>query len=337
MSIKFRKFFTALVVILSIVSCGKQVEDMQKDPSSKPLKEITIAQFGHVFLYLPLYVANQKGFFEAEGLKVNLVSTGGDEKTFAAVVSKSAQFGVADPAFVAIAAERGQKGKVIASLVNGVTFWGITFDKNIKEISSPNELTGKKIAVYTAPSTNYAVMQDVLKNSSGNHIDAKVVQGSFGSLVAMLKGGHADIAMELEPIVSIAVAQGAKVVYSLVDVYGDFSFTGITATDEYINSNPQTVQAVVNAIHHAVSYVHSDFNGALDIASKEFPSIERSILRKALQRLLDDNVIPESVVLKESAWKNTIKLRKDIGDLKGNGEFKSLVDNSFSIKAAQKK
>lgn len=90
-------------------------------------KPVTIAQFGHMFLYLPLYVAQVNGYFTDEGLDAKIISTGGDEKTFAAVISDNAQFGVADPTFSAIAKERGNGGWVVASVVNGVPFWGIAF------------------------------------------------------------------------------------------------------------------------------------------------------------------------------------------------------------------
>ncbi len=48
---------------------------------------------------------------------MKLVSTGGDEKTFTAVSTGNAQFGVSDPIFVAIARQRGQGGKVVAGIV----------------------------------------------------------------------------------------------------------------------------------------------------------------------------------------------------------------------------
>ena len=63
------------------------------------LKPITIAQFGHVFLYMPLYVALDAGFFKEQGLEVKLVSTGGDEKTFTAVSTGNAQFWRIGPNF----------------------------------------------------------------------------------------------------------------------------------------------------------------------------------------------------------------------------------------------
>src|SRR5688572_15824290 len=67
-------------------------------PAQPPgnLEKVTVAQFGDFFLYLPLYVAKDKGFFAQQGLDVGIVNTGGDDKTFAAVMSGDAQFGVAD-------------------------------------------------------------------------------------------------------------------------------------------------------------------------------------------------------------------------------------------------
>src|ERR1700722_10652983 len=123
--------------------------------AAKKLQPITIAQFGHVFLYMPLYVAVDRGFFKEQGLDVKIVSTGGDEKTFTAVSSGNAQFGVSDPVFAAIARERGQGGKVVAGVVGGTPFWIVTYKANIKPIVDPSQLAGLKIAAYTAPSTCY--------------------------------------------------------------------------------------------------------------------------------------------------------------------------------------
>jgi len=82
---------------------------------------------------MPIYVALDKGFFKDQGLDVKLVSTGGDEKTYTAVATGNAQFGVSDPTFVAIARQRGQSGKVVAGIVRRVPFSIITFNPNIKK------------------------------------------------------------------------------------------------------------------------------------------------------------------------------------------------------------
>lgn len=329
-----RKFLSGIFLpILSAVllsACGKSEE-----PKTAPQKEkVTFAQFGHVFLYLPLYVAKSKGYFDELGLDVSLVSTGGDEKTFAAVASGSAQYGVADPVFTAIAREQGKGGKVIASLVNGVPFWGVAFVRDVKDISAPTDFAGMRIATYPSPSTNYAVMSDTLQNA-GKPVKATIVQGAFGSLLAMLKSGQADVAMELEPVTSIAVADGGKVVYSAARQFGDFAFTGITVSDDYLAKNPKQVQSVVNALAKAIAFVRNDFEGALAVAKSEFNDVPEPVLRSALKRVLDDNVIPRSVVLDERAWSKSVDIRKKLGEIKGSATYAENVDMRFAQQATK--
>ena len=323
---RFRIFFFALLVL---AGCAKS------DPagSSRLHTHITIAQYGHMLLYLPVYVAKAKGYFDDEGLTVELVSTGGDEKTFAAVASGYAQYGVADPVFTAIAREQGKGGKVIASLVNGVPFWGVTFRKDIQPIKELADFAGSRIAVYDEPSTNYAVMADALNRA---HVrGATIVQGSYGALLPMLRAGKADIAMELEPNVSIAEASGASVVYSLSERIQEFAFTGLTTSDDYLAKNSQQAQAVVRALARAVANVHEDPTGALTIAEAEFPELPKPIVRSALYRLLSGNVIPSSLILTPTAWRNAVDVRRSLGEIKGTADFDQNVDMTLAKQATR--
>lgn len=292
---------------------------------------VTFAQFGHVFLYMPLYVAKDRGFFKQQGLEVKLVSTGGDEKTFTAVSTGNAQFGVSDPTFAAIARERGRGGKVVAGIVRGVPFWVISYDKSIKPFNEPAGFGGKRIATYTAPSTSYAVMKNILKNN-GKPVDAKIVQGAFGTLPAIIKNKQADMALEIEPMVSIATNSGASVVYSPASKFGDFAFTGLTVSDEYFKSHPKEIQAAVTAISEAMKYIQKDFNGTLEIAKKEFPDVPVPVLESALRRLIKEGTIPKSPVLTKNSWDRAIDLRRDLGDLHGKGSFEENVDMMFANK-----
>jgi NitT/TauT family transport system substrate-binding protein len=303
----------------------------QRSPSA--LTPVTIAQYGHVLLYLPLYIAKTKGYFAEQGLKVEIVSTGGDEKTFAAVASGSAQYGVADPVFTAIARQQGGGGKVIASLVNGVPFWGVTFRADLAAIRDPSDFAGLRIATYPAPSTNYAVMEDTLRRNKVSN--ATIVQGSLGSLLAMLKADKADIAVEIEPTVSMAVANGARVVYSVPKRMSEFAFTGLTTSDRQLAANPKQAEKVVRALARALASIHSDFEGALAVAKGEFPEVPADELRAALSRLVDDNVIPTSLILSETAWRNAIELRRSLGDIRGVAPFGENVDMRFVAQAAQ--
>jgi NitT/TauT family transport system substrate-binding protein len=282
---------------------------------------------------MPLYVAVDKGFFKEQGLDVRLVSTGGDEKTFTAVASGNAQFGVSDPTFSAIARERGQGGKVVAGIVRGVPFWVVTFNPAIKKIENASGFSGYRIATYTAPSTSYAVMKNILQNN-GKPVNGKIVQGAFGTLLALLKANQADMALDIEPIVSIATHQGGRIVYSPAVHLGDFAFTGLTVSDDFHKQHPDQIQQAVNAVTKAMKFIRADFEGAVAVARKEFPEVAEPVVREALKRLVAEGTVPATPVLTKQAWDRAISLRREIGDLKGKGSFEENVDMTFAMKAA---
>lgn len=298
----------------------------------RDVQSITIAQAGDFFLYAPLYVAQETGAFERHGLRVQITNTGGDEKTWAALLSGDAQFGVADPTFVAVSAARGQPGRVVASIVNGVPFWGITMRDNIQEIKSPQELNGYSVATFPSPSTAYTLQARMFREAG---LEPNIRQGAFGTLLPILRAKQADIALELEPNVSQAVRQGARVLYSLNSQYGDFAMTGLTTTPQFISTNSEVVQDVVCSINDALRYIREDRQGTLRILRARFPEINQSVAALALERVQASGIIPKSPVISEGAWKAAIDLRIECGDLQPSLSAAGLVDNSFAERAEQ--
>lgn len=319
-------------VILAIVLLALLVYPLgcKKEEPQELNGEVVIAQAGNVFVYAPLYVAIDGGFFAEEGLNVRLITTGGDEKTWAAVISGEAHFGVADPTFVAISAQRGQPGKVIASILDEVPFWGVTIDPNIPNISSGKDLNGYSVATFPSPSTAYALQQNMFVKGG---LQPNIREGAFGNLLPMLQSGRVDIALELEPNVSVAVAQGARVIYSLNKIYKSFATTGITTTDSMLIKNPVLVKSVVRAIQKSLNYINADLNGTLKIMNKRFPELELGISRSALQRLRSESIFADNVMIAQDGWKQAVQLRVDIGHIKTLGKFSDYVDNSFAEKA----
>ena len=171
-------------------------------------RKIVIAQFGDVFLYAPIYIAKDAGFFSKRNLDVSFVSTGGDEKTWAAVVSGSANAGVADPTFVAISANQGLPGVVIASIIAKAPFWGITFQKELVPITDPSKLKNLSVAAFPSPSTAFTLQKKMFQLGG---LEPNIRQGAYGTLLTMLKANQANVALEIEPNVSQSLLAGSKV------------------------------------------------------------------------------------------------------------------------------
>jgi NitT/TauT family transport system substrate-binding protein len=313
----------AALVGIAYVSVGAQ--------KSAPADKVVIAQVADFFLYAPVYVAKDGGFFAKNNLDVTITTAGGDEKAWAAVISGSAQFGVGDPTFVAIADQHGQPGRVVASIVNGVPFWGVTQEPGVPVIKRPSDLGSFSVATFPSPSTAYTLQAEMFRRGG---LKPNIREGAFGALIPMLSAGQADIALELEPNVSTAVAkQHVRVVYSLADIYGDFAITGLTATPQYLAANPDIARRVVCSLKQADDFIRKNQPEALHILTKRFPEVSADVAREALLRVEAKNIVPSTVETSESAWRKALQLRLQAGDLKSAKPMSAYVDNSFAADA----
>lgn len=315
------KIYYFVVLVFILYACNT---------NDSKLETIKVAQFGDVFIYTPLYLADVKGFFEEEGLKVDLINTGGDDKTYAAVIGGSALFGIADPAFVAIAKEQGIDGRVIGSIVNSVPFWALTKKMDVPQIADAAMLKPYSVATFSAPSTAYTVQSEMFKEAN---LAPNIKQGAFGTLLPMLDAGKADIALELEPNVSTAVTNGAKVVYSFADKYPDFTFTGITTSKKTIDEKPETVQRFINAITKAEKFAHQYPDSVAYYMAGLYPDVDANIISQAIKRMVKSNTLPQNAIITPEAWRQSVALRYRMGDLKSMDNIESVLDMSFAEKA----
>lgn len=329
------KFTTSFLLLFGVlvffISC--KTDPKKETDKHKTLEKVRVAQFGEVFLYMPVYLAKEKGFFKEEGLDISFTSTGGDDKTFAAIISGSATFGIADPTFVPIAKERGQNGKVIASIVNGVPFWGIT-NKDIEPFADIKGLNGYSVATFPSPSTAYTLQFDMFEDAG---LEPNIRQAAFGALLPLMEAGEVDIALELEPNISTAIKNNnSKIVYSMADMYGDFAITGVTVTEETIKEKPELIQKFVNALEKAEKYAHTYPDSAAIFANKLFPDLDDDIVESAMERIIKSKTFPDNTNISKDAWEKAISLRHEVGDIKSLEVARTVLDMQFAEKAMNK-
>lgn len=300
-------------------------------PGPKPgLQAVRINQAFEHLLYIGLYVAKDKGYFEEQGLDVTIDTGGGDDKAFAALTSGSAQFAQGDPAFVAIANEKGWEGRVIVMAVDRVAIWGVTFDKSIQPFTDPIGFKGKTVATYPEPNTSYVVQKQLAQKAGltlGN--DVTILQVPFGTELATLKDKRADIAQTIEPNVSQVESEGGTVAFSYPDAWGPLAFTGVMTSKKLIDENPELVRKVFIAYEKAFQFIQNDFEGALLIAQKRLPNLNPEIIRKALRRLVDSGSIPKHAKVDPESWRKLLVIRQEVGDIKELPKI-DLIENKFA-------
>ena len=282
-----------------------------------------------------MYVAEDAGFFEEEGLNVQISTAGGDAQAFSALTSGSADFAQGDPAFVAIAGEQGWEGRVVVMAVDRVAIWGVAEDPGIEPFTDATGFNGYSVATYPNPNTSYVVQRQLVEQAGltvGE--DTQIVQVQFGTELAALANGQVDIAQTIEPNVTQFEQQGGRVVFSYPEAWGPLAFTGLMVSSETIESDPEMVQGVVNAYERALRLIQSDFDRAVEIASARLPDLEEQTIRTALERLVASGSIPASTRVNPESWNQSLQIRIDVGDLEAMPE-EELFDNSFAERARQ--
>jgi NitT/TauT family transport system substrate-binding protein len=316
-----RNFFSLIFIFILLVISPAQA-----------MEKITIAHWGkeRFLLRLPLYIAMEEGLFAKRGLDVDLKFAGNDDQVFATVISGEAQFGTGDPVFTAISHDKGGPGKVVALMLTRLGLSGVTNKPGVPQIKAAKDLNGLRISSFPEPSTTY-VLLDELRHKY--HLDMPIVQAPFGGQMALLEAGKVDIAVDIEPSVSIFEDKGYRVVFNLADWTDTQASTGLMTTEDYIARHPQTVQKIVDGLQEAFNVMFGNPEVSYRTAKKIYPNLSHKVIRNAVDRMLKNDMYPHSVVVPDDLWQRTLKTRRDSGELKKPQATSVAVDNSFAVNA----
>jgi len=321
-----RAVFSLLALLAPLMSSA-----VADTASSK--ERVVIAQYGKekFLLYLPLYIAMEEGLFAKRGIEIDLRFAGNDDQIFATVISGSAQFGVGDPVFAAISREKGGPGKIVAMMVTRLGLSGYTNKASVPDIVNARDATGLRIGSLPAPSTMYTLLTEFVRNNKLQ--GTKITQAAIGAQLAALEAGTVDVAVDLEPSVSLAESKGYRVNFLFDRFTETQAITGISTLESTIQARPDLVQKIVAGLQDGLNHLHSDVGVPLRVAKKLFPNLSDAVIQKAVGRMLDQSVYPRSVKVDNSYWQRTLKTRLESGELKRPQTIDVAVDNSFADEA----
>ncbi len=292
------------------------------------MRQVTIAQFGKVLPYLPLYVAQSKGFFDKQGLQVEIVNAYGDHSTWGMVARGDAQFGVADPLLMIDDAK--VKGVVLAAFLQKSAIYGIAKVPQCFFLF-PIDFSGKKIGVFGSPSTSFALLQKISADCAAlGAAMPEQLEMEFTTELGHLHQPGVDAVLMTEPSASVAEASGAYRVFNGSNYFGEILTTALFARADYVDANPTIVQGVVSAIENSFRLIHKEHSEALIVARDEFPEVEKTAVEFATMRLFADNVFPKNSIITDKSWYALKQIRSSSAEMP---LFRTFVENRFAINA----
>lgn len=229
--------------------------------------KVTLAVGGkNLLYYLPLTIAEQLGYFKAEGLDVTIVDFAGGAKALQAVVGGSAD--VVSGAFEHTVNMQFKGQMMRAFVLQGAApqiVLGIN-PKTMANYKTVADLKGKKVGVSAPGSSTNVMVNFILAKAGLKPSDVSIIGvGTGNGAVAAMRSGQIDAMSNLDPVITLLQRSGdlkivsdTRVVAESDKVFGGPMPAGcLYAPQTFIDKNPNTIQALTNAIVRANKWIQT--------------------------------------------------------------------------------
>jgi NitT/TauT family transport system substrate-binding protein len=298
-------------------------------------EKIVIAEPQENFSYLPLYVAQQEGFFAKRGLNVSVTTLSTSASGFVNLVLQGAVWGfLGGPEHDAYANVKGADLKSVANLVNVsnnylVARVGVDTSKPLAQ-----QLKGQKIAVSFYGGTPDVDLRNWLSSiglTPGK--DVTLVESDASTYLGAVKSGQVNYAVTSDPQLSQGIAEETwtQPIFDFAKWFGAYTYSTINVPEATIKNDPTEVQNFVDAIAQADNATIHDPSVALSVAAKIFPDISASILKSSYQRAVADNMWAANAEQTDAGFETDVKAITKVGTYTGPAiDPTSIIDNQFT-------
>jgi NitT/TauT family transport system substrate-binding protein len=259
------KLYRALAVAVGATVCAVlPFAALAQGNLEKP--KVGIAVGGQAaFYYLPLTIAERLGYFKDEGLDPEISDFAGGSKALQAVVGGSAD--VVSGAWENTI-DQQPKGLQLQGFVKMGRYPAISVGivkAKAANYKSPKDLKGMKIGVSAPGSSTNRVVQHLMADGGLKPDDAAFIGvGTSSGAIAAVKGGDIDGVSNVDPVMTMLEKSGDVVIIAdtrteagtkKVFGFADLPAAALYAPADFIKKNPNTVQALTNAIVRALLWL----------------------------------------------------------------------------------
>ncbi|MCI8446158.1 MAG: ABC transporter substrate-binding protein [Bacilli bacterium] len=318
-----------VVVIIALLSCLYLFRGKKSD-----LEKVKVAEVAHSIFYAPQYVAHSLGYFEEEGLDVELLLVPGADKVTAAVLSGDVNIGFCGSEATIYIYNGGEKDYLVNFAALTKRDGSFIVSREQYDNFSLDDLKGKtiiggRIGGMPEMTLEWSLKENGIDPKNDLTIDTSI---EFASMAGAFIGGTGDFVSLFEPQALEVEKQGyGYVVASLGELGGVVPYTAYNAKKSYIESHEKEIEGFTRAIQKGLDYVytHSDEEVANAIASY-FPDTEIEDLIKIVKRYRDNDSWFKTTMITEEDYKHIEEIMKNAGELTENAPYDKLVTTKFS-------
>ena len=204
---------------------------------------------------LPYVVANEKGFFDKENLKVQLITFRGTNLMLTALLAGELDYATILP-FLTGAASRGLPVRILGAVTKSSSYFMVARP----EIENVKALRGKKLGINSfGSSADYAAYAAVSRSGMDPNKDLTIlaIGGGTPERLAAVVSGSIDATVVTSPAEYAAEKQGLRVIMSAQELgqLVRIPITGIGATQKKMEKDPDEIVRLLRALRLSTLYL----------------------------------------------------------------------------------
>ena len=297
------------------------------------LKHIMVAEVAHSVFYAPQYVAHGLGYFEDEGLDVEIVLTSGADNVMAAVLSGDADIGFSGSEATIYVYNGGEKDYVM-------TFAGLTQkdgsflvsrerydDFTLDDLKGKTIIGGRKGGM-PEMTFEWGLRENGIDPTKDVNIDTSV---AFAAMEGAFIGGIGDFVTLFEPNATSIEKNGFGYVVAYVgDLGGIVPYTAYNARRSYIMENKDVIEKFTRAVNRGLQYVYN--NSSEDVAkivSEYFPDTSLSDMITIVNRYKEGEAWKSNITINRDEWNHIQEIMKSSLELDKYVEYEKLIFDEY--------
>ena len=331
-----------IYVLIFIIVCALFVTavifNTKKDENSD-LQVIQLNEVTRSVFYAPQYVAIANGYFEEEGLELEITTGQGADKVMTAILASQSDIGLCGPEAAIYVYNEGKEdyAQVFAQLTQ--KDGSLLVSKEPFENFKWEDVKGKTVIPGRKGGVPYMTFEYVLKQNGINpetdvNLDDSI---KFDLMAGAFTGGEAEFVTLFEPTASMTEDAGkGYVVASVGEAAGEVPYTAYCAKKSYIEENSEIIEGFTRAIYKGEQFVEEhSANEIAEIIQDFFPDTTVESLTKSVQTYKDIDAWKENPILKEEAFDKLQLIMTEAGELDKKAPYEMIVNNSFAEKVIQ--
>ena len=339
----------AVMAMTMVAGCGSSEEEKSEETKSEEeatesedteLTKITVCEPVRGILWAPVYVAKAQGYFEEEGLDVEITTVQSDMPT-APVLADEAQFGLYGPEMICKFVAEGQDTELIYTCTDTYPY---SFFLS-KDVASVEDLKGQTINGADSGSSPRAFVRSII-NNAGLDADNDVTYANRknSAVIAALDSGEIKATYASPELRAQLIDAGYEVAVDIYDKEVHKELLGsetyemyiVFGKKSYIDDNPDVAQAFVNACYKGAQYLETHEVDEI-VATLQEQFAESQNLEQAVKECKENSLWSADGTFSDSGVEAINNMAISSGLITEPVAKADLVDETFAKKAAEGK